>query len=199
MPTPSILTSSAASPNAGLSGLNKLSFGNVALDHQERHVAHFLVAIVLINWTLYLLWREYNHYVAIRQEWLSSPQHLSLARTRTVAMTNVPDQYNSGSTLKELGSTVSGLTGQSAPRPSNVTEGTMVANVQTDSEGSIQRVWLPRKIQDVEEVFDERNDECVRLEGGVGKLVKLANKNYRKGKTPEKKGMSGLLLDLELC
>jgi hypothetical protein len=148
------------------------------------------VALVLINWTLFLLWREYNHYVAIRQEWLSSEQHLSLARTRTVAVTNVPEQYQSGSTLKELGSTVASLTGHSAPRPSNVTEGTMVANVQTDADGSIQRVWLPRKIKEVEKVWDERNQECVRLEGGVGKLVTLANKNYRKGKTPEKKGMS---------
>jgi hypothetical protein len=183
-----LLTSSAVSPNAGLDGLNKLSFGNVAPEHQVRHVAHFLVAIVLINWTLFLLGREYNHYVDIRQEWLSSAQHLSLARTRTVAITNVPDQYNSGSTLRELGGTVAGLTGQSAPRPSNVTEGTV--NVQTEANGSIQRVWLPRKIKEVEEVYDERNEECVRLEGGVGKMVKLANKNYRKGKTPEKKGES---------
>jgi len=180
---------SAVSPNAGLDGLNMLTFGNVAPDHQVRHVAHFIVAIILINWTLFLLWREYNHYVAIRQEWLASPQHLSLARTRTIALINVPEQYNSGSTLKELGQTVSSLTGNTAPRPSNVTDGTL-ANVQTDSDGSIQQVWLPRKIDDVEDVWEERNDECLKLEGGLGKLVVLANKNYRKGKTPEKKGKS---------
>ena len=180
---------SAVSPNAGLDGLNMLTFGNVAPDHQVRHVAHFIVAIILINWTLFLLWREYNHYVAIRQEWLASPQHLSLARTRTIALINVPEQYNSGSTLKELGQTVSSLTGNTAPRPSNVTDGTL-ANVQTDSDGSIQQVWLPRKIDDVEDVWDERNDECLKLEGGLGKLVVLANKNCRKGKTPEKKGKS---------
>jgi hypothetical protein len=185
------LTISAASPNAGQSGLNKLTFGNVAPEHQVRHVAHFIVSIILINWTLYLLWREYHHYVAIRQEWLSSPQHLSLARTRTIALVNVPEQYQSASSLKELGGTVSSLTGySSAPRPSNVTDGTMVANVQTESDGSIQRVWLPRKTKEVEDVWDERDKECTRLEGGVGKLVKLANKNYRKGKTPEKNGMS---------
>jgi hypothetical protein len=178
---------SAVSPTAGLDGLNKLTFGNVSPAHQVRHVAHFLVAIILINWTLFLIWREYHHYVAIRQEWLSSPQHLSLARTRTIALINVPEEYNSASNLKELGGTVSSLTGHSDPRPSNVTDGTL-ANVQTDSEGSIQKVWLPRKIDDVEEVWEEREKECTKLEGGVGKLVTLANKNYRKGKTPEKKG-----------
>jgi len=180
------------SPNAGLDGLNKLTFGNVSPAHQVRHVAHFIVAIILINWTLFLIWREYHHYVIIRQEWLSSPQHLSLARTRTIALINVPEEYNSGSSLKELGGTVSSLTGHSDPRPSNVTDGTL-ANVQTDSDGSIQKVWLPRKIDDVEDVWEEREKECTKLEGGVGKLVKLANKNYRKGKTPEKKGTSARL------
>lgn len=179
---------SAASPNAGQDGLNMLTFGNVAPDHQVRHVAHFLVALLLINWTLYLLWREYNHYVRVRQEWLASPQHLALARTRTIAITNVPEAYNSEAGLKELGGSVATLTGHSAPRPSNVTDGTAVANVHTDAEGSIQRVWLPRKIKDVEKVWEERDSECTRLEGGVGKLVKIANKNYSKGKTPEKNG-----------
>lgn len=165
-----------------------LAFGNVAADQQVRHVAHFLVAIILINWTLYLIWREFNHYVQVRQEWLASPQHLSLARTRTIAVTNVPEAYNTESSLKELGGSVATLTGNSPPRPSNVTDGTAVANVHTDADGSIQRVWIPRKVKEVEKVWEERDAECGRLEGGVGKLVKLANKNYNKGKTPEKKG-----------
>ena len=168
-----------------------LTFGNVAADHQVRHVAHFIVAIILINWTLFLIWREYNHYVQVRQEWLASPQHLSLARTRTIAMTNVPKEYNTESALKELGGSVATLTGSAPPRPSNVTDGTAVAHVQTDADGSIQRVWIPRKVDDVEEVWEERDAECTRLEGGIGKLLKLANKNYSKGKTPEKKGTSG--------
>lgn len=152
-------------------------------------------------WTLFLIWREYNHFVEVRQAWLGSAQHLTLARTRTIAVANIPDEYNSPSALKELASTVGTLTGHRSggagasgdgypPRTSNLTEGTYVGNSsgELDSEGSIRRVWIPRKIKEIHKLWEEREKEVTRLEGGVGKLVKLANKNYRKGKTPEKAG-----------
>ena len=176
-----------------------LTFGNVPADAQNRHIAHGLVAVILMGWTLYLLWREYNHFVDIRQAWLSSPQHLSLARTRTVALTGLPDSVNSESGIKELGGIIGRLTGSSSavgPRTSNLTDGTAVANgngrsTSPDLEiGGIRSVWLSKKVKPVEKVWQEREDECSRLEGGVAKLVKLGNKNYRKGKTPEKQGGS---------
>lgn len=169
-----------------------MTFGNVPLTNQNRHIAHFLVAIILMSWTMFLIWREYNHFVEVRQAWLSSPQHLSLARSRTVVITNLPDSVNSISGIKELGGVVSGLTGPMAPRSSNVTEGTAVnGSGDLESEGGaggIKNIWLTYKVKEVEKVWQDRNDECARLEGGVGKLVKLGVKNYKKGKTPEKQG-----------
>jgi len=177
----------AVSPTAGLQELNILTFGNVSSAHQLRHIGDIIVALILIFWTLYLIYHEYNHFVEIRQGWLSSPQHLSLARTRTVLVTNVPDSINSASGLKELAGTVSRLTGTGAPRPSNVTGATGYGGVESET-GGVRNVWQTRKVDEVEQVWQDREDECARLETGVGKLIKLGNKNERKGKTPEKQG-----------
>ncbi|WVQ84358.1 hypothetical protein IAT38_006510 [Cryptococcus sp. DSM 104549] len=180
-------------PNKGNDGLNKLTFGNVADDSLIRHVGHFLVAMVLIWWTLFLIWREYNHFIEIRQAWLSSPQHLSLARTRTVAVTNIPEDINSSSGMKELAGVVSRIDGTASSNPianfvsrqSTATEGTAVNG---EAEGGVRQVWLTRKCKDMDKIWQERDKECTRLEGGVGKLQKLAAKNVLKKKTPEAKG-----------
>jgi hypothetical protein len=185
--------SSVVEPTSGQTGLNRLTFGNVPTSAQTRHVGHFLVAIILMAWTLFLLWREYNHFVEIRQEWLSSTQHQSLARTRTVAIANLPESVNSESAIKELGGVVSRLTGPHAPRPSNVTDGTVVANGNNspsleNESGGIRQVWLAKNVKEVESVWEDRDKEVMRLEAGSSKLAKLAAKNQKKGKTPEKEG-----------
>jgi hypothetical protein len=186
-----------ASPNAGQTGLNKLTFGNVAPQEQNRHIAHFLVAILLICekhalprqswmyhgreliaaslaatrapppavWTLYLLYREFQHLIQVRQQWLASDQHLSLARTRTVMLVNVPKSLMDETALKEL------------------------AGDHVGSAGAA-RVWLSRQCKDLEKVYDDRNQECARLEGAEAKLQALATKNVKKGKTPQPKSTS---------
>ncbi|WRT68034.1 uncharacterized protein IL334_005009 [Kwoniella shivajii] len=189
------IPASTVKPNQQLEGLNMLSFGNVPTTGQNRHIAHFICSLLLIAWTLYLVWGEYNHFVQIRQAWLTSPQHLALARTRTVAVTNVPESVNSSAGLKEIASIVAridnstpGSTVPSAqPRMSNATEGTAI-NPTNDAEGGVRQVWLTRKCKDIEKIWEERDKECTRLEGGANKLIKLANTNQAKGKTPEAKG-----------
>jgi len=178
----------AAPPTAGLEGLNILTFGNVSRAHTDRRIAHFLVALLLMAWTAYTLLKEYKHFTEIRQAWLTSSHHLALARSRTIAVTNLPDNYNNESNLKELSQTVGGLAGTAAPRRSTATEGTAIGGASNDNLTGGPQVWLSRKVQDLEDVWGDRNDECARLEGGVGKLQKLAAKNQKKGKTPEKKG-----------
>lgn len=152
----------AASPNAGKTGLNKLTFGNVAPAQSNRHIAHLLVALVLIAWTIYLIFREYVHLMKVRQAWLASQTHQRLARTRTVMLVNVPEDLMSGSALEELSTTIS----------------------TRSSTGSRTKVWLARKVGDMEKIFDDRNDECSRLEAGEAKLLAKVSKNVKKGKTP---------------
>ncbi|KAL7420554.1 phosphate metabolism protein 7 [Cryptotrichosporon argae] len=187
-----LLPVSAAGQTAGLTQLNMFTFGNVASNRQVKHVAHFLVALILMSWTLYLLWHEYNHFVEVRQAWLRSPQHVASARTRTVALVNVPSDMNSETGLRELASQVAAVTGSagpSAPRRSEATEiGSPIAHKGEQGAGGVTHIWLGKKVKDVEKVWAERDKECGRLEGGIGKLLKVGQKNERKGKTPEKKG-----------
>ncbi|KAL0240602.1 hypothetical protein I308_106400 [Cryptococcus tetragattii IND107] len=188
---------SAVSPNQGMQGLNILTFGNVASSDQVRHVAHFLVTIILMSWTVFLIWREYNHFVDVRQTWMTTPQHLSLARARTIAITNIPESINSSTGIKELAGLVSRIgagngSGTNLLALTNPFSRQSIATENTgangDSEGGVRHVWLTRKCKDIEKVWEERDAECARLEGGVAKLQKRAAKNVRKGKTPMQQG-----------
>ena len=181
------LTFSAAPPTAGEIGLNILTFGNVSPYHTNRRIGHMLVALILMAWTCYTLWTEYKHYVELRQAWLTSQQHLSLARSRTVVFTGIPDQYNSISALNELVQTVNSMPENKAPRISMADDRTL-ANGSEENITTPPQIWMGQIVKDVEKVWEDRDKECTRLEGGVGKLLKLAAKNEKKGKTPEKQG-----------
>ncbi|KAJ9113068.1 hypothetical protein QFC22_006164 [Naganishia vaughanmartiniae] len=150
---------SAVSPNQGLSGLNMFTFGNVGVTQQARHIAHFLVATVLIFWTLFVVHREFQHLIATRQQWLASSAHASLPRARTVMLVNVSQDLMSESALRELAS--------------SITHGS-----------SRVKVWLSRDAKKIEKVYDERTKEHARLEGGEGKMLVQAVKNVKKGKAP---------------
>lgn len=164
------------------------SFGNVSPAHTSRRVAHFLVAIILMAWTAWTLLNEYKHFVVLRQAWLTSQQHLTLARTRTVAITGLPAEYKTVSSVRELAQTIAALPGSHGPRIS-IADDQTVTNASDDNVvAGAPQVWLGRDVKEVEKVWEDRDKECTRLEGGVGKLLKLATKNQKKGKTPEKQG-----------
>ncbi|KAI5449824.1 phosphate metabolism protein 7 [Naganishia albida] len=150
---------SATKPNNGLSGLNRFTFGNVGPNVQQRHVAHFLIAVLLILWTIYIIFREYQHFLVTRQSWLTSSTHQRLARARTVMLVNVPKDLMSGSTLRELAGSI---THSAAP----------------------VKVWLSREAKKIEDVYDERTKEHARLEAGEGKMLMQAVKNVKKKKVP---------------
>lgn len=118
--------------------------------------------------------------IDIRTRWLKMDP--MSRKSRTVAIVNVPDDMFSEAGIKELASVVATQTTQAHPRPSGVSTDTHRAP------GGVTDVWLARKVKPVEKVWEKRDKECTRLEGGVGKLLKLAQKNKRKGKTPEAKG-----------
>lgn len=120
----------------------------------------------------------------VRTQWLKSDA--TSLKSRTVAMVNVPEDMFSEAGIRELG----GMVGQTAgPRPSVATDGApAIKGSGTVTAGGITHVWLGVKVKKLAKTWEERDKECLRLEGGVGKLLKTALKNERKGKTPEKKG-----------
>ncbi|KAJ9112858.1 hypothetical protein QFC19_000413 [Naganishia cerealis] len=157
-------TSTAVSPNQGLSGLNMFTFGNVGATDQPvcpadaRSLAPPPARPPAV-WTIFIIHREFEHFVKTRQEWLSSSTHTSLPRTRTVMLVNVPKDMMAESALRELAGELTG----SASRV---------------------KVWLSREAKKVENVYDDRAKEHARLEAGEGKMLVQAVKNVKKNKAP---------------
>lgn len=173
-----LIAPAVVKPNNGLLGVNMLTFGNVK--YPVRRIPHIVVSAVIILVANYLLWREFRHFVDVRTRWLKSDS--ASRKSRTVMLTNVPKDLFSEAGLKELADSVATRTSSGAPRPSGVSTETH------RTPGGATDVWLARKVNAVDKVWQLRDKECNRLEGGVGKLLKLAQKNQRKGKTPEAKG-----------
>ena len=158
-----------------------------AANEQNRHVGHFIVAVTLIGWTLFLLWREYNHLVDIRQAWLASPQHMSLARTRSIALVNVPSRHqfwcgyqgarrNGGTTYRHC---------RSKAEQCHWSRHRCTRRVGQRVEASDLCGLLGRSRR-LKRFGRRGEDECSRLEGGVGKLSKIGNKNERIGQDSRK-------------
>ena len=80
---------------------------------------------------------------------------------------------------------VTAVTGNNGGNNNNGTS----PNTATAATPSVQGIWFAyTNMKKIQEVYDERNEECGRLEGGEASLLGLAAKNERKGKSPRAKG-----------
>jgi hypothetical protein len=102
----------------------------------------------------YLIFREYQHFTEARHAYLSSDAYQSQARSRTVLVTNIKKENMNEAFLREYASEF----------------------------GQVERVWLVRDVKEANEVYDERQKACTKLETAEGKLIKLAVKRVAKGK-----------------
>ena len=87
---------------SNVTGLDTLSWQNVAPDHTNRYWAHLVYAILAVCWTLYRIYREKLNFIDIRQRFLTSPEHRLKASARTVLITNIPSEYRSKEALEAL-------------------------------------------------------------------------------------------------
>jgi len=143
----------AVKPSAGQSGLSMFTFGNVGKTVQSRYGGYIVALWVLTLWTLWCIYTEVLHYIAARHSFISSPQHSSLVRSRTVLCSQLKEDLMSDKAIREL----------CAP-------------------AVVENVFLVRNVKDIDDVFDEREKSCTKLEKAEGKLMKLATKNIKKGK-----------------
>lgn len=86
----------------GRQGLDQFTFGNIALDKQDRYWAHLILAWVFNGWIIYLIWTEMRKWLVIRQTYLTSPRHSKTAQARTVLVTGIPIEYMDEERLKQL-------------------------------------------------------------------------------------------------
>lgn len=86
----------------GVTGLDTLSWQNVAPTHTNRYWVHLVCAILAISWTLFRMYHEKLNFIDVRQRFLTSPEHRLKASARTVLITNIPSDYRSKEALEAL-------------------------------------------------------------------------------------------------
>jgi hypothetical protein len=104
-----------------------------------------------------MLHHEFRAFLRIRQAYLNSAAHAILPRSRTVMLNNLPKGWVDEARLRELASFI---------------------------DGPVEAVWLPRKVKNMEKLFDARNKECAKLEAGEAKAQSMAVKNVKKNTLP---------------
>lgn len=85
-----------------VTGIDQLSWQNVASTETNRYWAHLVCAVLAISWTLYRIYREKVNFIDVRQRFLTSPDHRLKASARTVLITNIPSEYRSKEALEAL-------------------------------------------------------------------------------------------------
>lgn len=85
-----------------VTGLDTLSWQNVAPAKTNRYWAHLVCAMLAISWTLFRIYREKLNFIDVRQRFLTSPEHRLKASARTVLVTNIPSEYRSKEALEAL-------------------------------------------------------------------------------------------------
>ena len=76
--------------DAGVQGLDRLTWAGVGFAHSNYYWAHALVAVVAITGICYVLYEEFHVYIKIRHKYLAS-----VASTTTVLVTGIPQQLRS--------------------------------------------------------------------------------------------------------
>lgn len=71
--------------NAGVQGLNRLTWGGVGLDRSNYYWAYLVLALIVVVQACYTIYEEHRFYIKIRQEHLSSHSSLS-----TVLISDIP-------------------------------------------------------------------------------------------------------------
>lgn len=138
-------------------GLDTLSWQNVAPTHTSRYWAHLICALLAICWTLYRIYREKLHFISVRQDFLTSPEHRLRASAKTILVTNIPSEYRSEQALKAL----------------------FDVFVDNDDRSRLH-VWVNRDYGRLRKLVIQRRKACATLEKAELKMMRLVNKRYRK-------------------
>lgn len=138
-------------------GLDTLSWQNVAPTETDRYWAHLVCALLVISWTLYRIYREKLHFVDVRQQYLTSPEHRLKASSRTILVTNIPSDYRSEEALRAL----------------------FDVYVDNDDRSKLN-VWLNRDYGALRALVSRRRKLCHALEKEELRIQRLVNKEYRK-------------------
>ncbi|KAK5174473.1 uncharacterized protein LTR77_001553 [Saxophila tyrrhenica] len=140
-----------------VTGLDTLSWTNVAPAQANRYWAHLVCALLVISWTLYRVYREKLHFTTVRQQYLTSPEHRLKASARTILVTNIPSEYQSEEKLKAL----------------------FDVFVWNDDRSRLH-VWVNRDYRDLRALVNLRHKLTHQLEKEELSILRRVNKKYLK-------------------
>lgn len=143
-----------------VTGLDRLAWGNVKPTKNSRYWAHFLLALVVIIYTCYVLFDELRSYIRLRQAYLTSPQHRLRASATTVLVTAIPTKW----------CTFEALDGLYDVYP-----------------GGIRNIWINRDYDELNDKVKWRNRLASDLESAETNLIKNAKKAQMKKARAEAK------------
>ncbi|KAK6340517.1 hypothetical protein TWF696_008843 [Orbilia brochopaga] len=146
-------------PKVPVQGLDRLSWGNIAPNKQERRTAALLMAIYAIGVVLYVTYDEMRGFVRLRQAYLTSPQHRLRASATTVLVTSIPKKWM---TYDEM------------------------INLYDILPGGLKNVWLNRDYSDLVEKIEQREWFAKKLEEAETNLIKKCMKRHLKQVRKEK-------------
>ncbi|KAI6859031.1 hypothetical protein D0864_02105 [Hortaea werneckii] len=148
--------------NFNVTGLDTVSWQNVPPTQTDRYWAHLVCALLVISWTLYRIYREKIHFVTVRQQYLTSPEHRLKASAKTILVTNIPSEYRSEEALKAL----------------------FDVFVDNDDRSKLH-VWVNRDYKVLRALATRRRKMCHALEKEELKLLRVVNKQYQAQQEPK--------------
>lgn len=142
-----------------VTGLDTLSWQNVAPTQTHRYWAHLVCAVLAISWTLYRIFCEKLNFIDVRQRFLTSPEHRLKASARTILITNIPNEYRNKEALEALYDVF----------------------VDNDDRSKLT-VWVNRDYGSLRALVAGRRKFRHALEKEELKILRLVNKKYQKSK-----------------
>ncbi|EEP76111.1 conserved hypothetical protein [Uncinocarpus reesii 1704] len=149
----SSLLKGAAGASYNVTGLDRLSWGNVKPENTNRYWAHLILAVIVVVYVCAVFFDELRGYIRLRQAYLTSPQHRLRASATTVLVTSIPEKWLSIEALDNLFDVYP---------------------------GGVRNIWLNRNLDQLSEKIKLRNKLALTLESAETELIKKCKKAQMK-------------------
>jgi hypothetical protein len=138
-----------------ITGLDTLAWSNVSPEKTSRYWAHLVLAVGVVVWTCSIFHQELSHYIAKREEFISSLGHRLKASSTTVLIQDIPEILCNEEALEEL---------------------------YGDFPGGIRRIWINRDFTSLVNKDKLRKYYENLLENTETDLLRKVTKQSRKAK-----------------
>lgn len=140
-----------SSTYTNVTGLDRLAWGDVPPDKNNRYWAHLILAVGVVIYTCFVFFDELRGYIRLRQAYLTSPQHRLRASATTVLVTAIPHKW----------CTFEALNGLYDVFP-----------------GGIRNIWINRNFDELNDKVKRRNKLARSLESAETSLIKNAKRSH---------------------